>query len=225
MISVFGKKMSKIVNIKTDPIAAVALAAKRLTEGKVIAVPTDTIYGIAALAQSLEAVQQLYTIKGRNSQKPIAVCVSQIEDIPKWANVTVPNTLLDEILPGPVTLVFERSAALNPEFNPTTSLIGLRIPDHQFVCQVADQVGTPLALTSANISSVQSSLSIQEFQELWPKLDIVFDGGVIGETAESRLGSTVVNLADQGYYKIIRNGSAYEHTVNILQKHGLKEAR
>ncbi|XP_071955332.1 threonylcarbamoyl-AMP synthase-like isoform X2 [Antedon mediterranea] len=208
-----------------NPIAAVALAAERIKNGKVIAVPTDTIYGIAAMVQSFEAVQDLYTIKSRNPHKPIAICVSRIEDIQKWAEVTVPNTLLNDLLPGPVTVVFHRTAALNPDFNSTTSLIGLRIPNHQFICQLADRVGSPLALTSANISSEQSSLSVNEFEVLWPKLDLVFDGGVIGETKASRLGSTVVNLSNQGYYKIIRNGSAYEDTVNTLQKYGLKEER
>ncbi|KAJ8289254.1 hypothetical protein COCON_G00019130 [Conger conger] len=62
----------------------------------------------------------VYGIKGRNGQKPLAICVGEIEDIYKFCKVTVPEALLRDLLPGPVTLVLERSAALNSDLNPFT---------------------------------------------------------------------------------------------------------
>ena len=98
----------------------------------VIAVPTDTIYGLACLAQSRKAVDLIYQIKGRDEHKPVAICVSSIEHIFTYAHVTVPRALLHALLPGAVTVVFERTAQLNPELNPHTRLIGIRVPDHAF---------------------------------------------------------------------------------------------
>lgn len=76
--------------------------------------------------------------------------------------MTIGDEILQDLLPGPVTLVFERTEQLNPGLNPTTELIGIRIPDHAFVQQLSLACGEPLALTSANVSTVgQSSLKIE----------------------------------------------------------------
>ncbi|XP_006812681.2 threonylcarbamoyl-AMP synthase-like, partial [Saccoglossus kowalevskii] len=109
---------------------------------------------------------------------------------PGWGINTVSNELLHNLIPGPVTVVLQRTKLLNSQLNPNTDLVGIRIPDHDFIRQVVSKLGEPLALTSANISISQSTLCIQEFQVLWPKLDLIFDGGVLSNCEESRLGST-----------------------------------
>ncbi|XP_026782118.2 yrdC domain-containing protein, mitochondrial isoform X1 [Pangasianodon hypophthalmus] len=189
---------------------------KALKEGQVIAVPTDTIYGLACLAQNSEAIKRVYDIKGRNGNKPLAICVGEIQDIYKYCKVTVKEELLKDLLPGPVTLVLERSETLNADLNPFTKLVGVRIPDHPFMrhlCQMCDE---PLALTSANITTQSSTLAVHEFEELWPRLAVVVDGGPIAD--QSRLGSTVVDLSVPGRYRIIRPGCACSATVAILEK-------
>ena len=75
--------------------------------------------------------------------------------------MNVPRSLLCDILPGPVTVVLERSCDLNPNFNPGTNLIGIRIPDHPFMIDLAKECDGPIALTSANISNTRSSLSVE----------------------------------------------------------------
>ena len=70
------------------------------------------------------------------------------------------DVLLRELLPGPVTVVFHRTVALNPSLNPESSTIGIRVPASGFVCDVARQCGQPLALTSANVSNQPSALTI-----------------------------------------------------------------
>ncbi|XP_064201254.1 yrdC domain-containing protein, mitochondrial [Anguilla rostrata] len=190
-----------------------------LKEGHVAAVPTDTIYGLAALAQSSEAVKRVYEIKGRNGQKPLAICVGEIEDIYKFCKVTVPEALLRDLLPGPVTLVLERSEALNSDLNPFTPLVGVRIPDHAFIRRLSQLCGEPLALTSANISSQTSTIAVEEFRDLWPRLAVVVDGGPIGDqTPECRLGSTVIDLSAAGRYRVVRPGCALSATVSILEQ-------
>ncbi|KAE8624283.1 hypothetical protein XENTR_v10005898 [Xenopus tropicalis] len=189
-----------------------------LQQGGVIAVPTDTIYGIACLAQNSQSISNIYNVKGRNGTKPLAICVGNVDDIYRYCQVRVPDQLLRDLLPGPVTLVMERSDRLNKELNPFTSLVGVRIPDHAFIRQLAEVCSEPLALTSANISSQDSTLTVEEFRDLWPKLSLVVDGGPIGELSspECRLGSTVVDLSVPGKFTVIRDGCALTSTVDIL---------
>lgn len=204
---------------------AVKTAAKILSSGQVIATPTDTIYGLAALANNSEAVRKIYEIKGRQFSKPVAICVAEIQDIYHWAQVTVPKDLLQALLPGPVTLCFKRLENLNPELNPNTNLVGIRIPDHSFIREVCKETNksSALALTSANVSNTKSSLAIEEFTELYEHLGAIFDGGTLGLTAQARLGSTVVDLSKPGFYKIIRPGSAELQTITKLETFHLKK--
>ena len=214
---------TKVIRLGSSLLSsAVSLAGETLLAGGVLAVPTDTIYGLTCLVQQQAAVESLYNIKGRHSSKPIAICVAEVEDIYSWAEVTVDRRLIEQLLPGQVTLVFKRSQHLNKNFNPDTSLIGVRIPDHQFLREVCRQCRSPLALTSANYSNTTSSLAVEEFQELHPSLDLVFDGGRLSDSEDARLGSTVVDLSQRGTFTIIREGSARQTVLAVMDSHGIK---
>lgn len=204
--------------------SAVALACRLLREESVIALPTDTIYGLAASAQSISAVRKLYKIKGRDSAKPVAVCVGEVEDVSLWGSTDfLPDGLLKALLPGPVTVVLERTHHLNKELNPSCVKIGIRVPDHPFVRKIVQTIKTPIALTSANFSNEPSSLSPKEFQPLWPQLAAVFDGGCIKcVQPASRAGSTVVDLSEKGRFHIVRDGCALVETLSILRSFNLK---
>ncbi|XP_074073673.1 threonylcarbamoyl-AMP synthase [Macrotis lagotis] len=199
---------------------ALAAAVGALRAGGLVAVPTDTLYGVACAARCSAAVGALYGLKGRCRTKPLAVCLGRVADVYRYCQVRVPRELLEDLLPGPVTLVMERSGELNKDLNPFTPLVGIRIPDHAFMRELAQTFSGPLALTSANISSQPSSLNVKEFQELWPQLSLVVDGGPIGDvrSPECRLGSTVVDLSVPGKYRVIRPGCALTQTAAILQK-------
>ena len=123
-------KIVKIGRMFGKTTAVAKTASEALAAGEVIAVPTDTIYGIAALVQSKKAVEKLYTIKKRNASKPIAICVADIEDIDNWADVTVAREVIEDLLPGQDTLVFTRTELLNNGFNPDTDLVDVRITDY-----------------------------------------------------------------------------------------------
>ncbi|KAM9724068.1 threonylcarbamoyl-AMP synthase isoform 1-T1 [Menidia menidia] len=208
--------------VQTEETEILNFTVKALKEGDIVAVPTDTIYGLACLAQNSKAVNKIYNVKGRNEKKPLAICVGEIRDVYKYCKVRVKEELLVDLLPGPVTLVFERSKALNPDLNPFTALVGVRIPDHSFMRRLCQICKEPLALTSANVSSQSSTVKVQEFQQLWPKLAVVVDGGPILD--QSRLGSTVVDLSVFGKYRIIRPGCALSSTLDVLErKYGLSE--
>ncbi|KAI4334408.1 hypothetical protein L6164_019106 [Bauhinia variegata] len=210
-----------IVRPATDDYAAEAVEA--LKAGKVIAVPTDTLYGFACDACSLDAVNRIYEIKGRKHTSPLAICVGDLLDIERFAVTDhLPHGLLDSLLPGPVTVVLRRgeSSVLERSLNPGFDSIGVRVPDCNFIRVIARGAGTALALTSANLSGQSSSVSVKDFENLWEHSAFVYDGGVL---PSGRAGSTVVDLTTPNKYRILRPGSAKEETVAILEKHYLVE--
>lgn len=204
---------------------AVALLARGVCAGLVVALPSDTVYGLACRAGSPRALRRVYDAKGRDGGKPLAVCVGDTREVARLCHVTVSDEVLQDLLPGPVTLVFKRKPELNPALNPSTQLVGVRVPEHAVLRQLCLQLQEPLALTSANASAQPSSLHVHEFRELWESLAVVLDGGPLGDPRDptSRLGSTVIDLSMPGSFRIIRAGVACDRTLEILQKkHGLK---
>lgn len=212
--------------IKANNKNAIRQAANLIESGKVIALPTDTVYGLACSANDPKAIQRLYAIKGREERKPVAICVAEFADLRHWGQADhLPDELLEQLLPGPVTIVVNKSAYLNnPFLNPGVEKIGIRIPDFDFIRNVSRVFRYPVALTSANKSSEQSTLRVQEFEKLWPSLGAVFDGGQLGLREEQRAASTVIDLSEVGRYKVIREGVAVEHTVQVVKQFGFKQA-
>eukprot|EP00262_Sarcandra_glabra_P005266 TRINITY_DN1668_c0_g1_i1.p1 TRINITY_DN1668_c0_g1~~TRINITY_DN1668_c0_g1_i1.p1 ORF type:complete len:230 (-),score=31.62 TRINITY_DN1668_c0_g1_i1:417-1106(-) len=192
--------------------------------GKVIAVPTDTLYGFACDACSEEAVNRIYEIKGRKQTSPLAICVADVSDITRFAVTDhLPHGLLDNLLPGPVTIVLKRgdSSILEKSLNPGLDSIGVRVPDNNFIRIIARCSRSALALTSANLSGQPSSVSIKDFENLWQHCAYIYDGGLL---PAGRAGSTVVDLTKPGIYQILRPGSAKEETIAILQRFNLEES-
>ena len=197
-------------------------AVEALESSEVIAVPTDTLYGLACDACSADAIQRIYEIKARKLSSPLAVCVADVEDVSSYSETShLPSGLLGELLPGAVTLLLPRgeSTLLSPSLNPGVASIGIRIPDSEFIRGVSRSFGGALALTSANISSHLSTIRVEEFEHLWPQCGYVFNAGVL---PGGRSGSTIVDLTQKGSYKVIRSGSVLQETIQVLDKFGLR---
>ncbi|KYN26635.1 PREDICTED: yrdC domain-containing protein, mitochondrial [Trachymyrmex cornetzi] len=203
---------------------SVAMAAELLRQGKVIAVPTDTVYGLACLAANSHAVQRLYEIKQRDERKPLAVCLSNVKEVGIWGIIDdIPAGMLEDLLPGPYTICLRRTFALNEALNPGIDTVGIRVPNDKFIRSVAQIVG-PLALTSANVSKEPSSLHPDEFRALWPELDGVFhsSNNLKKQTDARRIGSTVVDVSKLGCYSIVRRGISAHVIISILNRYRLK---
>lgn len=190
-----------------------------LKQDGVLAVPTDTIYGLATLVKSEKGIRKIYEIKGRSFTKPLAISVGYIDDLFAWSKPTLTKEQLStgDLLPGPVTLMFEReSSALPSYFNPDVNNVAIRIPNCQFIIELAQRLQEPIALTSANISNEPSTVCIDEFKQLWPQIDLVIDGGLLA--SNDRRGSTIVDLSDKGYFHIQRHGLDCERIVKYLKE-------
>uniref|UniRef100_A0A1I8C1J7 Threonylcarbamoyl-AMP synthase n=1 Tax=Meloidogyne hapla TaxID=6305 RepID=A0A1I8C1J7_MELHA len=244
------KRMGTGSNIvKLDPLnnaewfKAVFGAVECLKNGGVVAVPTDTLYGLCTLAENAD---RLYKLKRRPKGKPLGLFLNEGEDVFSYAERTVSNGLIKSLLPGPVTLVFNRSQELPSNFNCGTQSVGFRIPQARFVRDICRFIPYRLiAQTSANVSgSDLNPIKIEDFQDIWDDIDMIIDGGTILENNMSRLGSTVIDLSLPGQFKILRVGcewmrykgqtfsnpfnrqnvilSAEQETINILREYGLK---
>ncbi|XP_043250944.1 yrdC domain-containing protein, mitochondrial [Colletes gigas] len=202
---------------------SLAVAVTFFRKNKIIAIPTDTVYGLASVCEP-SAIKRLYEIKGRNENKPLCISVGNVTDIQKWGIVDhLPQQLLPDLLPGPYTVVLKRTPAVHPSLNPGVNTIGIRVPDFPFINKISNIIG-PLALTSANRSNEPSCLHAEEFQNLWPELDgIFYDTRRAGDARDIfRKGSTIVDLSCPNRYKIIRVGVGAQYLIGTVECAGLK---
>lgn len=189
--------------IKTDSIFSTLRASSALLSGKVIAIPTDTVYGVAVLANKATNIEKLYQIKAREHTKAIPILLGNISQLEKVTPVVTPNLhkLAEQFWPGPLTIIVNIHPDLPNNLSPF-STIGIRIPAHPFALKVLNSVG-PLAVTSANISGNSNTNTADEvLSQLDGSIDLIFDGG----KTESGLPSTVVDLTGEEI-KILRAGS------------------
>ncbi|KAK4534735.1 hypothetical protein CDCA_CDCA02G0760 [Cyanidium caldarium] len=244
-------------NLEDDPVYMVhrltprnwvelaEFAARVLRLGQVVALPTDTVYGLAASARNRNGVWRLYEAKKRDKQKPLAVCMADVKDVSMFMHTEhLPPRLLRKLLPGPVTLLlrqrdeykgFEWCAPevedmhgwdlvkrLAINLNQTGSgVLGVRIPDSEFVREVSRQLGDPLALTSANPSGATECASVDAFRSLWVECAAIFDGGTLPSPV---MPSTVIDLTEPGAFRITRAGWAVDDVVQLLRgRFGLED--
>jgi len=160
-----------------DP-GALARALAILQDGGLVAFPTDTVYGVGALAFNGAAVGSIYTAKDRPVEKAIPVLVGDPADLAKAA-LAVPDfaaRLAARFWPGPLTLVVPKHPDL-PETVSSTDTVGVRVPDHAVARALLSAAG-PMAVTSANISGQPSPSTAQEvFAQLGGRIALIIDGG------------------------------------------------
>ncbi len=158
---------------------ALAQALRVLRAGGLVAFPTDTVYGVGALAFDGAAVESIYTAKDRPVEKAIPILFADLEDLDQVA-VEVPamaRILAAHFWPGPLTLVVPKKPTLPPAVSATDTL-AVRIPDHP-VARALLRAAGPMAVTSANISGQASPTDAQEvLRQLNGRIPLIIDGGV-----------------------------------------------
>ncbi len=154
-------------------------AVQHLKSGGIIAIPTDTVYGLAADPFNADAVQRLYTIKGRPDGKPIPLVLSSVADIHNVSQ-NLPgffSHLTDRFWPGGLTIVVEAKNLL-PVLTAGGDTVGVRIPNNPLLLQILRTFGGPAAITSANLSGEPPATSPEEIgEELASRIDMIVDGG------------------------------------------------
>ncbi|MGB2691521.1 MAG: L-threonylcarbamoyladenylate synthase [Thermodesulfobacteriota bacterium] len=167
-------------------------AALILKKGGVIVYPTETLYGIGALASNNDAVERIFEIKGRPHGKPIPLLIKNLEMLSKIAEGSqLASAMAQEYWPGALTIILKQKAMLPGLITCGTGKIALRISAHPFLQSLFDLIEEPLTSTSANISG-DSNISDSEelFETFNGKVDLIVDSGKIPESR----GSTIVDL-------------------------------
>lgn len=180
--------------IKSDHQVALQHAVDTLQNGGLVAFPTDTVYGLGALPVKAEYIERLYTVKGRESTRAIAILISSPEelgDVSSSPNKTA-QILAKQFWPGPITLIVPRHPNLPQVLSPTPT-IGVRIPDHEYAQRLLAMTG-PLGVTSANISGQENTTTAQEvLEQLEGRIHLVIDGG----KSPGKIPSTVVDCTGE----------------------------
>ena len=186
--------------------AGIARAAELLRQGRLVAVPTETVYGLAARADSEAAVAAIYRAKGRPEFNPLIVHVASREQARRLAQLDERADLLaDRFWPGPLTLVLpvRGEAGIAPAVTAGLPTIALRMPDHPVMRQLLGELALPLAAPSANRSGSVSPTSAEHVAgSLGAAIDAVLDGGPCVRGLES----TIVALRDDGTWQMLRPG-------------------
>jgi L-threonylcarbamoyladenylate synthase len=174
--------------------AAVSRAAELLRAGQVVALPTETVYGLAANAWDASAVARIFEIKGRPAHNPIIAHVADLELARRCSCDWPPLAarLAEAFWPGPLTLVLPRSDEIPDIVTAGGATVGIRWPSHPFIQAVVRQCGFPLAAPSANLSNRVSPTSPRHvFQQLGHKIPLIVDGG----QCQVGIESTVLDLS------------------------------
>jgi L-threonylcarbamoyladenylate synthase len=175
-------------------IGTLKRAAELLRQGEVVALPTETVYGLAANALNQDAVAQIYRMKGRPSFNPIIVHVSSIEMarscVGEWPPIA--QKLADSFWPGPLTLVLPRSDAIPDIVTAGGQTVGVRCPRHPLMLEVIRLCGFPLAAPSANRSTELSPTSAEHVRKSFGEsIPLIVDGGA----SQIGIESTVLDLS------------------------------
>ena len=193
--------------INENNILAVKTACQLLRDGKVIALPTDTVYGLAVDASNQQAVDDLYNLKKRDKAKPIAIFLKDINQIKNFFEIEkTTQDLIDKYLPGKLTIVAPLKNNLQLNFAKNLNLIdknflGFRVIDSFFVKNLLQEFNGAIAVSSANLTANKVAISALEIKKYFDKIDLIVDGNILSTTP-----STVLKV-DNSRITIIRQGA------------------
>ena len=180
-------------------------AAGIIRGGGLVAVPTETVYGLAANGLDANAVERIYSVKGRPEVKPLSLMVHGAEAMERcWSEVpSQARSLAEEFWPGPLTIIGTSAQEIPEIVRAGGDTVGLRCPDHPLTLELLTKCGVPLAAPSANPSGAPSPKTAAQVLEYFDgKIDAVIDGGECGIGTES----TIITLAEKPF-RILRRGA------------------
>jgi len=181
----------------------IRIAAQALLSGRIVAFPTETVYGLGVCADNNSAVDSLYRAKQRPKQKELSIMIASPEDVVKHVKHISPvaRRLMHSFWTGPLTIIFDI---------PDNRTVGIRNSSHHVVRDLLNTSKISIVSTSANISGMSPATDAQQVIRFFAdKVDVVLDGG----TAEGGKPSTVVKILDDTF-EIIRYGVIEEERLN-----------
>ncbi|HET6645503.1 MAG TPA: L-threonylcarbamoyladenylate synthase [Fimbriimonadales bacterium] len=181
-----------------------SLVAAALLEGKICIVPTETVYGIAALASDEQAIRRVYEAKGRPNEKGLIVAAATVEQARRLCSnwPTSAQRLADRFWPGPLTIVLPKVAGVCEDITGGGPTVAVRVPDHPILLEIIGRIGEPVIATSANVSG-QASPRTAEYaiRQVGSFCAYAVDNGPSPIGTES----TIVSLVPE--FRVLREGA------------------
>ncbi|WP_424359603.1 L-threonylcarbamoyladenylate synthase [Methanocella sp. MCL-LM] len=183
----------------------IALAAEIVRKGGVIAYPTETVYGIGALATEVKAIARVFAVKKRPESMPLSIAVSSLDMLREVAEIEHPG-FIEKFLPGPVTVILKKKPVLPASLTAGSAYVGIRFPDHPVALDLISRTG-PIISTSANLHGEPDPVTADE---------ITVDVDYLLEAGRARYAgsSTIVDLQA---YKVLRKGAMYDEVVQYMR--------
>ena len=198
----------ELLTIPPDDIdpALVARAGAALRDGKLVAIPTETVYGLGCHARDEDAVQRVFAAKGRPSSDPLIVHVDgpqMLETVIAGSVPAVARELIDAFWPGPLTLVLPRAESIPDAITSGLDTVAVRCPAHPVAAAIITAAGVPVAAPSANrFSRISPTSAAHVIDELGESCDIVVDSG----RTDRGLESTVLAVSNDSVV-VLRHGA------------------
>lgn len=190
------------------------LAIEYLNNDEVIALPTETVMGLAIKASSLSAYTRLIEIKNRPLNKAFPFIVSSIEEIEKYAYVDeITKKVIEAFMPGPLTIILKKKESVDPRITNNKDTIAIRIPDDKTLLKIVKGLKEPILLTSANKSGEEACITSEEVINIFnDEVPLVIKG-----KCEYNIASTIVEIKDKSV-NIIREGKITKEEIERLIK-------
>jgi L-threonylcarbamoyladenylate synthase len=198
----------------TQPESQLQRAVELLREGRLVAFPTETVYGLGADATSDAAVRKIFAAKGRPATNPLIVHVADIEVAKRYTTDWSPaaQMLAATYWPGPLTLVLPKTSDIPDVVTAGRQTVGLRAPEHPLALELLRAFDGPVAAPSANRSNRVSPTTAQHVRdELGDSVDLILDGGPCAVGIES----TVLDLST-GMPRILRPGAVTRKQIEFI---------
>jgi L-threonylcarbamoyladenylate synthase len=164
--------------------SSAAEAARILKQGGIVASPTDTLYGLLAIALDRSAIERIYELKRRPKDKRLVHLIASRDWLSFFGSPAVPERFA-ALWPGPLTLVLPNT---NRDLPAAGDTVAVRWPDHALLADILARVGTPLVAPSANLSDLPPARSADEIEATFPSgLDLILDGGTLLDDTPSTI--------------------------------------
>ena len=194
---------TRIIDLKKDREEGIALGAKLIKEGELVAFPTETVYGLGANAYDAQAVKRVFEVKGRPGDNPVIVHVSEMSQVDEFAEVNdIAKKLMKAYWPGPLTLVLPKKPVIPDAVTAGLDTVAVRMPSNEDARALIAAAGVPIAAPSANLSGKPSPTTAAHVAEdMDGKIPLILNGG----DTQWGLESTVVTLSPS--VKVLRPGA------------------
>jgi L-threonylcarbamoyladenylate synthase len=192
---------------------------KSLNAGNVVALPTDTFYGLAVDPVNLSAVDRIYEIKTRARHKPLSLLISEVAQAYELARSldTAFDRLAEKFWPGPLTIIVKAGGKLPLRVTANTGNLALRVPEAAIPRAIVARLGLPITATSANLSGLpECAYATAVREQLGDKIPLIVDGGPTPRT----MPTTIIDLSGGGNsWMILREGAIPTHEIALVLQH------